>query len=70
MRFSDYHGPTGAYVALGDRVVPLASVQGAVALGYSAMLSSVPPGEKARRWEEGMRRALEEARRVDEAREA
>lgn len=67
MTFSDYKGPTGAYVATGERVVPLASVEGVAALGHSAMLSALGVGDQADAYRVGMREALEEAHRIDAA---
>jgi hypothetical protein len=65
IKFKDYNGPTGPYVATGKRVVPLTSAEGAAALGHSAMLSSFGVGAKARLYESKMREALEEAHAID-----
>lgn len=67
MTFSDYKGPTGAFVATGKRIVPLDSAEGVAALGHSAMLSALGPGPEAKRYAAGMREALDEAHRLDQA---
>lgn len=66
MKFRDYKGPTGAYVATGKRIVPIDSAEGIAALGHSAMLSALGTGPAADRYAEAMRGTLDEAHRLDE----
>lgn len=65
MKIRDYDGPTGRYIATGERIIPLDSAEGIAALGHSAMLSSLGTGPDADRYQQGMQRALDEARRLD-----
>jgi hypothetical protein len=46
-KFTDYHGPTGAYVATDQGLLPLASAEGMAELMDSAMLVSLGFTEKA-----------------------
>lgn len=46
-KFTDYHGPTGAYVATDRGLLPLASAEGMAELMDSAMLVSLGYSEKA-----------------------
>lgn len=65
MKFRDYKGPTGPYIATGKRIVPLDSAEGIAALGHSAMLSALGTGPEADRYAEAMRGTLDEAHRLD-----
>jgi hypothetical protein len=65
MKFRDYNGPTGAYIATGKRIVPLDSAEGIAALGHSAMLSALGTGPEADRYAEAMWGILDEAHRLD-----
>jgi hypothetical protein len=64
--FIDYDGPTGLYVATGERIVPLSTVEGTGALAYSAMLTVAGTGEKADVYEKAAQAALEQAHKLDE----
>jgi len=64
--FIDYDGPTGLYVATGERIVPLATVEGTAALAYSAMLTAAGAGEQADAYEKAARAALKQAHNLDE----
>lgn len=66
MRFRDYEGPTGPYIATGKRIVPVDSAEGIAALGHSAMLSALGTGPEAERYADGLRGYLDEARYLDE----
>jgi hypothetical protein len=46
-KFTDYHGPTGAFVATDRGILPLASAEGMAELMDSAMLVSLGYTEKA-----------------------
>ncbi len=46
-KFTDYHGPTGPYVATDRGILPLASAEGMAELMDSAMLVSLGHTEKA-----------------------
>lgn len=46
-KFTDYHGPTGAYVATDRGLLPFASAEGMAELMDSAMLVSLGYTEKA-----------------------
>lgn len=65
MKLRDYNGPRGRYIATGERILPLDSAEGIAALGHSAMLSALGTGPDADRYQAGMKKALEEARRRD-----
>lgn len=41
LQFTDYDGPTGAYVATGKQILPFDSVAGKVALGGGAMQAGI-----------------------------
>lgn len=41
LHFTDYDGPTGAYVATGKQILPIDSVAGKVALGGGAMQAGI-----------------------------
>ncbi len=45
--FIDYHGPTGAFIATDQGILPLTSVEGMAELMDSAMLVSLGYTEKA-----------------------
>ena len=47
LNFVDYHGPTGAFVATEQGILPLASAEGMAELMDSAMLVSLGHSEKA-----------------------
>jgi|GEM_PF-5736643 len=50
--FIDYDGPTGAYVALGDRMLSLENPEAMAALGHSGMLISLGRNPEAKRFAE------------------
>jgi hypothetical protein len=45
--FIDYHGPTGAFIATDEGILPLTSAEGMAELMDSAMLVSLGYSEKA-----------------------
>jgi hypothetical protein len=47
IRFSDYDGPTGLWIATGKQILPLASPAGAVAFVGSAVQSGIGSAEDA-----------------------
>jgi hypothetical protein len=63
--FIDYKGPTGLYVATGEKVLPLASVEGLSAVAQSAMLTSLGSTPKAKQYQAAMQHSLAVAHRVD-----
>ena len=64
--FIDYDGPTGLYVATGERIVALTSVEGTGALAYSAMLTAAGTGEHADAYEKTAQAALTQAHKFDQ----
>ena len=64
-KFIDYDGPTGLYVATGEKVVPLGSAEGISAVAQSAMLTSLGSSPEAKQYEAAMHRSLAAAHDVD-----
>jgi len=64
-QFIDYDGPTGLYVATGEKVVPLESAEGISAVAQSAMLTSLGSSPEAKEYEAAMHRSLVAAHDVD-----
>jgi hypothetical protein len=48
--FIDYDGPTGAYIALGDRMLSLENPEAMAALGHSGMLISLGRNPEAKQF--------------------
>ena len=71
--FSDYDGPTGLFVATGEKIVALGSVEGIAAVAQSAMLTSLGSTPAAKQYEAAaaatQRRGVVEAVQADGARE-
>jgi hypothetical protein len=63
--FSDYHGPTGLYVATGEKVLPLDSVEGISAVAQSAMLTSLGSTPAAKEYQAAMKHSLAVAHEID-----
>jgi hypothetical protein len=63
--FSDYHGPSGAYVATGTKIVPFGTVVGTAAVAQSAMLTSLGTTAGAALYEQGMQQSLVRAHELD-----
>jgi len=49
--FSDYDGPTGLYIATGEKMLPLNTPEALAALGHSAMLLSLGASPQADEYE-------------------
>ena len=63
--FTDYKGPTGLYVATGEKILPLNSVEGISAVAQSAMLTSLGSTPKAKQYQAAMQQSLAVAHQVD-----
>ena len=63
--FTDYDGPTGLYVATGEKILPLDSVEGLSAVAQSAMLTSLGSTPEAKKYEAAMHQSLAVAHQVD-----
>ena len=63
--FSDYDGPTGLFVATGEKIVALGSVEGIAAVAQSAMLTSLGSTPAAKQYEAAMHHSLAVAHGVD-----
>jgi hypothetical protein len=69
-KFIDYDGPTGLYVATGEKVVPLESAEGISAVAQSAMLTSLGSSPEAKQYEAAMHQSLAAAHDVDLVKQA
>jgi hypothetical protein len=49
--FSDYAGPTGPYIATGEKMLPLDTPEALEAMGHSAMLLSLGASPQADEYE-------------------
>jgi hypothetical protein len=47
LKFSDYDGPTGMYIATGEEILPLTSVGGMIAATGAAMQAGIGDQEAA-----------------------
>ena len=63
--FSDYHGPSGAYVATGTKIVPFGTVEGTAAVAQSAMLTSLGTTAGAAVYEQEVQKSLARAHDLD-----
>lgn len=63
--FSDYDGPTGLFVATGEKILPLDSVEGLSAVAQSAMLTSLGSTPEAKEYQVAMQHSLAVAHDVD-----
>lgn len=63
--FIDYDGPTGLYVATGEKDLPLDSVEGISAVAQSAMLTSLGSTPEAKEYQAAMRHSLAAAHEID-----
>ncbi|HSS04051.1 MAG TPA: hypothetical protein VLK89_02535 [Solirubrobacterales bacterium] len=63
--FIDYDGPTGLYVATGEKILPLDSVEGISAVAQSAMLTSLGSTPEAKEYQAAMQHSLAVAHEVD-----
>ncbi len=63
--FTDYDGPTGLFVATGEKILPLDSVEGISAVAQSAMLTSLGSTPEAKEYQAAMRHSLAVAHEVD-----
>lgn len=63
--FSDYDGPTGLYVATGEKVLPLDSVEGISAVAQSTMLTSLGSTPAAKEYQAAMKHSLAIAHEID-----
>jgi hypothetical protein len=64
-KFIDYDGPTGLFVATGEKVVPLDSAEGISAVAQSAMLTSLGSGPEAKEYGAAMHHSLAAAHDLD-----
>jgi hypothetical protein len=51
-KITGYNGPTGAYIAMAGRIVPLTDAGGFIALTDSALLAGLGASEKAAEYAE------------------
>lgn len=65
--FTDYEGPTGLYVATGEKILPLDSVEGISAVAQSAMLTSLGSTPEAKQYQAAMQQSLAVAHQLDAA---
>lgn len=65
--FSDYDGPTGLFVATGEAILPLDSVEGIAAVAQSAMLTSLGSTPEAKQYQAAMQHSLAIAHDIDAA---
>jgi hypothetical protein len=63
--FIDYDGPTGLFVATGEKILPLNSVEGISAVAQSAMLTSLGSTPEAKEYQAAMHHSLAIAHEVD-----
>ena len=63
--FIDYDGPTGLYVATGEKILPLGSVEGISAVAQSAMLTSLGSTPEAKQYQTAIQHSLAVAHAVD-----
>lgn len=63
--FIDYDGPTGLYVATGEKVLPLDSIEGISAVAQSAMLTSLGSTPEAKEFQAAMKHSLAMAHEID-----
>jgi hypothetical protein len=64
--FTDYQGPTGLYVATGEKILPLESAEGISAVAQSAMLTSLGSTPAAKQFQTEMQHSLAAAHDVDQ----
>ena len=63
--FSDYHGPTGPYVATGTTILPIGTVAGTALAAQSAMLASLGPNPEAQQYAQEMEKSIKYAHTLD-----
>lgn len=63
--FIDYDGPTGLFVATGEKILLLDSVEGISAAAQSAMLTSLGSTPEAKEYQAATQHSLAAAHEVD-----
>jgi hypothetical protein len=63
--FTDYEGPQGLFVATGEAILPLDSVEGISAVAQSAMLTSLGSTPAAKQYQAAMKHSLAVAHGID-----
>ena len=65
--FEDYNGPTGLYVATGEKILALDSAEGISAVAQSAMLTSLGSTPEAKQYQAAMQHSFAAAHQLDVA---
>lgn len=63
--FEDYSGPTGLYVATGEKILALDSAEGMSAVAQSAMLTSLGSTPEAKQYQAAMQHSFAAAHQLD-----
>jgi hypothetical protein len=64
--FTDYHGPTGPYVATGTKILSFGTAEGMAAVAQSAMLTSLGASPAAEQYAQAVVASLALAHEADD----
>jgi hypothetical protein len=61
IKFTDYEGPTGLFVATGEEILPLVSVPGMIAVAGAGMQAGIGDPQEAEELQEAIDAAIAKA---------